>query len=130
MGIKGIRHIGIKSWNIDEHYQFFNDLGIEHISDEKEDAEVLEKYGIHYHHLLKGYQDMTVVKFKEGIELLKANPLQLHIALNVTDIEDIFIKVKTNRYKILSNGIIKNDKVKVFFCEGPDGIIYEMVEEC
>jgi len=129
MLIKGVRHIGIKSWNIEEQYQFFYNLGMVHISDDMEDAKWLEQHGVHYHHLLKGYKDMNIVKFKEGIELLKASPFQIHIALDVEGIDKVYNIVKNNRYKILSNGILENDKVRLFFCEGPDGVLYEMVEE-
>jgi hypothetical protein len=129
MPIVSVRHIGIKSWNIEEQYDFFSTLGITPISDEMEPREWIIKHGVHDHHLLKGYKDINILKYKEGMELLKGKPFQMHISLNVVNIEDVYNKVVNMKYKILSDGILENDKVKLFFCEGPDGVIYEMVEE-
>jgi catechol 2,3-dioxygenase-like lactoylglutathione lyase family enzyme len=52
-----------------------------------------------------------------------------HIALTVSDLESLTIKLKENNYKFISE--IKkspNGAVKVIFVKGPEGLMLELVE--
>ncbi|MDP2638723.1 MAG: VOC family protein [Candidatus Azambacteria bacterium] len=138
-----IRHSGVVVSNLEKSVNFYENLGLKVKARASESGEYLDKM------LVKEGVVVTTVKMSAGngsmlVELLKFHwpkaklkkapgPFEIgptHIAFTVENLEAMY-------QKLLADGVhfnyppitSPNGKVKVTFCEDPDGTLIELVEE-
>lgn len=137
--IKAVRHIGVIVKDIKKSTKFYEDFfNLQQWQHDTESGEFIDN--------LVGLENVTIewVKLKtpDGIliELLQyhthpdsqdsINVPQVgaaHIAFTVDNADDIFKKLAKNyQCKFIPQ---RRGSVKVFYCQGPDGVTLELVEE-
>lgn len=134
--VKGIRHFGIITGNLEFALHFYRDLlGFEEVK-----RETLE--GSYIENLLnnKGIK-LTYVKLKlKGTKVLlelwyfhnnlKFNGLKAsHIALTVDDLDELVAKLNSENIKFLSTPIETKEGNRVCFCTDYDSNLLEIFEE-
>lgn len=133
------RHIGIVVKDLVIAARFFeNILGLERYGHGVESGKYIDN--------VVGLDGVNIewVKFKAGnclVELLQYHSHQLkhiklpqvgsaHIAFTVKNIDNVYKKLNDNGYICNCMPQISSDeKAKFMYCNGPDGIVLELVEE-
>ena len=139
--VKGYRHTGIICENLKKSLYFYkNLLGFKVVQNFSDNSDYMNK--------ISGLKNDNVKMIKlqmasgEVLELLsytkyktKLHKLSLyqagilHIALEVTDIEKIYKKLKKKKIKFISEPIISSEKfAKVCFCLDPNNVRVELVQ--
>ena len=139
--IKGFRHTGIVVSNIKKSLNFYQEiLGLEIIVDIREDNSYINNVCN-----INISNARTIKLGKNGLiflELLYFNPTSIgskyklndigcsHIAFGVNNINDCYKKLLNNKIIVLSEPKLSPNKfAKIVFCEDPDGVKIEFVEE-
>lgn len=136
-----IRHFGIVVKDLEDSLFFYeNLLGFKVFKKMKESGPEISTFlGINN-------VEVTTVKmknqFNQMIELLSytkqtnnndivINQLgPTHVALSVSNLDDLYQNFKNQNIEFISSPIITNDKfAKVAFCKAPEGTFIELVEE-
>ena len=136
-----IRHFGIVVKNLEDSLFFYeNLLGFKVFKKMKESGPEISTFlGINN-------VEVTTVKmknqFNQMIELLSYTKQKnnndivinqlgpTHIALSVSNLDDLYQNFKNQNIEFISSPIITNDKfAKVAFCKAPEGTFIELVEE-
>jgi len=136
-----IRHFGIVVKDLEDSLFFYeNLLGFKVFKKMKESGPEISTFlGINN-------VEVTTVKmknqFNQMIELLfytkqtNNNDIVInqlgptHIALSVSNLDDLYQNFKNQNIEFISSPIITNDKfAKVAFCKAPEGTFIELVEE-
>tara|TARA_B100000073_G_scaffold329247_1_gene316591 strand:+ start:14 stop:445 length:432 start_codon:yes stop_codon:yes gene_type:complete len=136
-----IRHFGIVVKDLEDSLFFYeNLLGFKVFKKMKESGPEISTFlGINN-------VEVTTVKmknqFNQMIELLSYTKQKnnndivinqlgpTHIALSVSNLDDLYQNFKNQNIEFISSPIITNDKfAKVAFCKAPEGTFIELVEE-
>ena len=140
--IKGTRHFGIVVRNLQNSIAFYEDLGLKIIKQMDESGSHIDKM------LSLNNVDVTTVKMSAPktdtlIELLHYKtpiPKEIerqindfgpsHLAFTVNNLSENYEKLSQKGIKFFSSPQLSPDKsVLVVFCNDPDGIPIELVEE-
>jgi catechol 2,3-dioxygenase-like lactoylglutathione lyase family enzyme len=143
MKINRIDHIGINVYDLKATKDFFLDLGLQIVGEQKMEGELVDRVtGLHdvqddiiMMRTPDGEANIELVKFykpldEKGIQPSYANTLGIrHICFVVEDVEGIVSKLKKKGFELV--GDIQNYKniYKVCYVRGPEGIILELAEE-
>lgn len=143
MTIKRIDHVGITVNDLTAVKNFFTQFGLEVLGEGKVEGEWVEriiglknvKEDVVMLSTPDGDTNIELVKFhspsdEKGIQQPSANTLGIrHIAFAVKDIESHVSGMKEAGYELM--GEIQNyeDKYKLCYCRGPEGIILELAEK-
>jgi len=139
--VKGYRHTGIICEDIDKSLYFYKDLlGLKVIQDFWDDSEYINKItgleNANVHMIKLEADDGTVIELLEypthptAIVKLPIHNVGLpHIAFQVRNIEQAYIKLTKKGVEFLSEPILSSEGIAIVcFCLDPNGMRIELVE--
>ena len=137
----GYRHTGIIAVDMEKSLHFYRDiLGLKVIQDFSDDSDYINEItGIknaNVHMIKLKAQDGTVLEilsYKNHPTSLIDQPIYnvgaCHIALQVKNAEDAYLKLIEHKVEVISKPILSSEKIaKVFFCFDPNRVRVELVE--
>lgn len=115
--VNGLQHIGIPTNDIEKTIEFYCGLGFEVVMRTVNEA-AGEKVAF------LRLQGVTVETYQNGLAVGKAGAID-HIALDVNDVDDLFVELKGRGYHLLDEQVhflpFWEHGVKYFMIEGPNG---------
>lgn len=139
---KNIDHIGLVVQDLEAAKEFFLTLGFTVVAEDVLEGEWIEKM-VHLANVKARYIKLHISHTKTNLELLKffspvgekdpqiSKPNQIgfrHIALEVKNIEGVVTDLKKRGVTFFSDIQVYNNKKKLCYFLGPEGIILELAE--
>lgn len=136
-----VRHVGIVVRNLDKMIEFYKLLGFEELSSGEIQGKLIDDLiGIKNANInivkMKSIKDNSVIellKYKDiGLETRNRELFEFgitHIAVNVDNIDDMYVKLKLKGISFNTPPLLTEDNVKVCFCRDYENNWIELVEE-